>query len=109
MNKIKVENPVVDLDGDEMTRVIWRMIKDKLILPFLDIPIEYYDLGIEHRDETNDEVTVQALVGRVDAGDALLDPTIVEIFGFNNPVPSAMSTRPITEPRRNPRNSPRNT
>ncbi|HEY2051919.1 MAG TPA: NADP-dependent isocitrate dehydrogenase [Caulobacteraceae bacterium] len=60
MNKIKVENPVVDLDGDEMTRVIWRMIKDKLILPFLDIPIEYYDLGIEHRDETNDEVTVQA-------------------------------------------------
>jgi len=60
MNKIKVENPVVDLDGDEMTRVIWRMIKDKLILPFLDLPIEYYDLGIEHRDETSDEVTVQA-------------------------------------------------
>jgi isocitrate dehydrogenase len=60
MNKIKVENPVVDLDGDEMTRVIWRLIKDKLILPFLELPIEYYDLGIEHRDETNDEVTVQA-------------------------------------------------
>src|ERR1700739_780869 len=60
MDKIKVENPVVDLDGDEMTRVIWRMIKDKLILPFLDLPIEYYDLGMEHRDETNDEVTVEA-------------------------------------------------
>src|ERR1700739_1916817 len=60
MDKIKVENPVVDLDGDEMTRVIWRMIKDKLILPFLDLPIEYYDLGMEHRDETNDEVTIQA-------------------------------------------------
>ncbi|HEY1929947.1 MAG TPA: NADP-dependent isocitrate dehydrogenase [Caulobacteraceae bacterium] len=60
MNKIKVENPVVDLDGDEMTRVIWKLIKDKLILPFLELPIEYYDLGIEHRDETNDEVTVQA-------------------------------------------------
>ncbi|HSZ53136.1 MAG TPA: NADP-dependent isocitrate dehydrogenase [Caulobacteraceae bacterium] len=60
MNKIKVDNPVVDLDGDEMTRVIWKLIKDKLILPFLELPIEYYDLGIEHRDETNDEVTVQA-------------------------------------------------
>jgi isocitrate dehydrogenase len=60
MDKIKVANPVVDLDGDEMTRVIWKMIKDKLIFPFLDLPIEYYDLGIEHRDETNDEVTVQA-------------------------------------------------
>src|ERR1700739_53 len=60
MDKIKVENPVVDLDGEEMTRVIWRMIKDKLILPFLDLPIEYYDLGIEHRDATSDEVTIQA-------------------------------------------------
>jgi isocitrate dehydrogenase len=60
MDKITVANPVVDLDGDEMTRVIWRMIKDKLILPFLELPIDYYDLGMEHRDETNDEVTVQA-------------------------------------------------
>jgi isocitrate dehydrogenase len=60
MDKITVANPVVDLDGDEMTRVIWRMIKDKLILPFLELPIDYYDLGMEHRDETNDEVTIQA-------------------------------------------------
>jgi isocitrate dehydrogenase len=60
MDKIKVANPVVDLDGDEMTRVIWRMIKDKLILPFLDLPIEYYDLSIEHRDATDDMVTVDA-------------------------------------------------
>jgi isocitrate dehydrogenase len=58
--RIKVAHPVVELDGDEMTRVIWRMIKDKLILPFLDIPLDYYDLGIEHRDETDDHVTVEA-------------------------------------------------
>jgi isocitrate dehydrogenase len=60
MDKIKVANPVVDLDGDEMTRVIWQMIKDKLILPFLDLQIEYYDLGMENRDATDDRVTVEA-------------------------------------------------
>src|ERR1044072_339118 len=59
-NKIKVANPVVELDGDEMTRIIWKFIKDKLILPYLDIDIKYYDLGIEHRDQTNDQVTVEA-------------------------------------------------
>jgi isocitrate dehydrogenase len=58
MQKIKVINPVVELDGDEMTRVIWKFIKNKLITPYLEIDIKYYDLGIEHRDETNDEVTV---------------------------------------------------
>jgi isocitrate dehydrogenase len=52
--KIKVEGPVVELDGDEMTRVIWKLIKDMLILPYLDINLEYYDLGIEHRDRTDD-------------------------------------------------------
>lgn len=60
VSKIKVANPVVDLDGDEMTRVIWQFIKDKLILPYLDLDIKYYDLGIEHRDATNDQVTVDA-------------------------------------------------
>ena len=60
MAKIKVAHPVVDLDGDEMTRIIWRMIKDKLILPFLDIELDYYDLGMEHRDATDDHVTVEA-------------------------------------------------
>ena len=60
MAKIKVANPVVDLDGDEMTRIIWAMIKDKLILPFLDLDIDYYDLGMEHRDATDDRVTVEA-------------------------------------------------
>jgi isocitrate dehydrogenase len=60
MAKIKVQNPVVDLDGDEMTRVIWKLIKDKLIHPYLDIDIKYYDLGIENRDRTEDRVTVEA-------------------------------------------------
>ena len=60
MEKIKVANPVVELDGDEMTRVIWKFIKDRLILPYLDLDIKYYDLGIENRDATNDSVTVEA-------------------------------------------------
>ena len=58
--KIKVENPVVELDGDEMTRIIWKMIKDQLILPYLDLPIEYYDLSIQKRDETDDKITLEA-------------------------------------------------
>jgi isocitrate dehydrogenase len=60
MAKIKVRNPVVELDGDEMTRIIWRLIKDKLIHPYLDIQLLYFDLGMEHRDATNDQVTVDA-------------------------------------------------
>ncbi|HLG45830.1 MAG TPA: NADP-dependent isocitrate dehydrogenase [Reyranella sp.] len=60
MPKIKVKNPVVEMDGDEMTRIIWEFIKDKLILPYLDIDLEYYDLGIENRDKTNDQVTVDS-------------------------------------------------
>ena len=58
--KIKVGNPVVELDGDEMTRIIWSLIKEKLIFPYLDIDIKYFDLGIEYRDETNDQVTIDA-------------------------------------------------
>ncbi|MGC6512522.1 MAG: NADP-dependent isocitrate dehydrogenase [Parvibaculales bacterium] len=60
MSKIKVENPVVEMDGDEMTRIIWQFIKDKLIHPYLDIDLKYYDLGIEARDDTNDQITVDA-------------------------------------------------
>ncbi|MBO9636752.1 MAG: NADP-dependent isocitrate dehydrogenase [Siphonobacter aquaeclarae] len=60
MQKIKVANPVVELDGDEMTRIIWKFIKEKLILPYIDVDIKYYDLGIEYRDETNDQVTIDA-------------------------------------------------
>jgi len=60
LSKIKVVNPVVDLDGDEMTRIIWKMIKDKLIFPYLDLQLDYYDLGMEHRDATDDKVTVES-------------------------------------------------
>jgi len=60
MSKIKVKNPVVELDGDEMTRIIWQLIRDKLIVPYLDINLQYFDLGLEHRDATNDKVTVDA-------------------------------------------------
>jgi isocitrate dehydrogenase len=60
MAKIKVANPVVELDGDEMTRIIWQFIKDQLILPYLDLELDYYDLGIEHRDATDDQVTIDA-------------------------------------------------
>ena len=60
MNKIKVANPIVELDGDEMTRIIWHYIRDKLIHPYLDVDLEYYDLSVEHRDETNDQVTFDA-------------------------------------------------
>ena len=60
MPKIKVTNPVVELDGDEMTRIIWQFIKDQLILPYLDIDLEYYDLSVQQRDATDDQITVDA-------------------------------------------------
>ena len=60
MSKIKVKNPVVELDGDEMTRIIWDFIKKKLILPYLDIDLKYYDLSVQKRDETNDQITIDA-------------------------------------------------
>src|ERR1700750_784007 len=60
MAKIKVKNPVVELDGDEMTRIIWEWIRERLILPYLDVNLIYYDLGIEKRDETNDQITVDS-------------------------------------------------
>src|SRR6266849_2541655 len=60
MAKIKVTNPVVELDGDEMTRIIWKLIRDKLIHPYLDVDLLYYDLGMEKRDETNDQITIDA-------------------------------------------------
>jgi len=60
MTKIKVTNPIVELDGDEMTRIIWKFIKDQLILPYIDLDIKYYDLGVESRDQTNDQITIDA-------------------------------------------------
>jgi isocitrate dehydrogenase len=58
--KIKVATPIVEMDGDEMTRVMWHLIKDQLLLPYLDVPLDYYDLGLPHRDETDDKVTLEA-------------------------------------------------
>jgi isocitrate dehydrogenase len=60
VQKIKVKNPIVELDGDEMTRIIWQNIKDKFIYPYLDVDLKYYDLGLEYRDETNDQVTIDS-------------------------------------------------
>ncbi len=76
MPKIKVKNPVVDMDGDEMTRIIWKFIKDRLILPYLDIELKYYDLGVEHRDQTNDQVTVDAAKATQQYGVAVKCATI---------------------------------
>ena len=60
MDKIKMANPIVEMDGDEMTRILWQMIKDDLLLPYIDLNTEYYDLGLEYRDKTNDQVTVDS-------------------------------------------------
>ncbi len=88
MTKIKVENPIVDMDGDEMTRIIWAFIKDKLILPYLDLDLLYYDLGIEERDRTDDAITVAAAEKNREVGVAVKCATItpdearVEEFGL---------------------------
>ena len=76
MPKIKVKNPVVEMDGDEMTRIIWQFIKDKLILPYLDIDLKYYDLGVEHRDKTSDQVTVDSAKATQQYGVAVKCATI---------------------------------
>ena len=60
MDKIKMTTPIVEMDGDEMTRILWQMIKDDLLLPYIDLKTEYYDLGLEYRDETNDQVTIDS-------------------------------------------------
>jgi len=88
MSKIKVKNPVVEMDGDEMTRIIWQFIKDKLILPYLDIELDYYDLSIEHRDATDDQVTIDSAEATKRHGVAVKCATItpdeqrVEEFGL---------------------------
>jgi isocitrate dehydrogenase len=76
MPKIKVKNPVVEMDGDEMTRIIWKFIKDRLILPYLDIDLKYYDLGIENRDKTNDQVTIDSAKATLQYGVAVKCATI---------------------------------
>ena len=88
MSKIKVENPIVELDGDEMTRIIWQMIKDKLIHPYIDIDLKYYDLGIEARDDTNDQITIDSANAIKEVGVGVKCATItpdearVEEFGL---------------------------
>ncbi|MAY32365.1 MAG: NADP-dependent isocitrate dehydrogenase [Rhodovulum sp.] len=88
MSKIKVENPIVEMDGDEMTRIMWQFIKDKLILPYLDIDLLYYDLGIEERDRTEDQITIDAAEKTKEVGVAVKCATItpdearVEEFGL---------------------------
>ena len=88
MAKIKVANPVVDMDGDEMTRIIWKLIKDKLIFPYLDLELDYYDLSVEHRDATDDQVTIDAANATKRHGVAVKCATItpdeqrVEEFGL---------------------------
>jgi isocitrate dehydrogenase len=87
MEKIKVENPVVELDGDEMTRIIWKFIKDKLIQPYLDIDLKYYDLSVEHRDATEDKVTIEAAEAikkhRVGVKCATITPDEARVKEFN--------------------------
>ena len=88
MSKIKVANPIVEMDGDEMTRIIWQFIKDKLILPYLDIELVYFDLGIEARDATDDRITVDSANATKEYGVAVKCATItpdeqrVEEFGL---------------------------
>jgi isocitrate dehydrogenase len=88
MSKIKVENPIVEMDGDEMTRIMWAFIKDKLILPYLDVDLLYYDLGIEERDRTEDQITIDAAEKTKEVGVAVKCATItpdearVEEFGL---------------------------
>jgi isocitrate dehydrogenase len=81
MAKIKVTNPVVEMDGDEMTRIIWQLIKDKLIHPYLDVNLLYYDLGVENRDKTNDQVTIDAAVKTREVGVAVKCATITPDVG----------------------------
>src|SRR5499427_8034199 len=81
MAKIKVRNPVVEMDGDEMTRIIWQLIKDKLIHPYLDIDLLYYDLSVQKRDETNDQITIDAANKTKEAGVAVKCATITPDAG----------------------------
>jgi isocitrate dehydrogenase len=98
MAKIKVKNPVVEMDGDEMTRIIWQKIREKLILPYLDIDLKYYDLGIEYRDKTDDKVTVESAEATKEYGVAVKCATItpdearVKEFNLKKMYPSPNGT-----------------
>jgi isocitrate dehydrogenase len=87
MAKIKVAGPVVELDGDEMTRIIWQFIKDRLIHPYLDVDLRYYDLSIQHRDATDDQVTI-------DAANAIKEHGRSRSTGSASSAPRSRRTRP---------------
>ena len=104
MSKIKVANPVVEMDGDEMTRIIWAFIKDQLIVPYLDVDLKYYDLSIESRDATDDQITIDSANATKQYGVAVKCATItpdearVEEFGLKKMWRSPNGT--IQHPRR---------
>ena len=101
MKKIHVANPVVELDGDEMTRIIWAMIKEKLIFPYLNLDIKYYDLGIEKRDETNDQITVEAAeaIKKYNVGIkcATITPDEARVEEFVRPLSAVPEGMPLRE------------
>src|ERR1700731_975481 len=101
MPKIKVQNPVVELDGDEMTRIIWQYIKDQLILPYLDIDLKYYDLSIQNRDATDDQVTVDAANAIKRYGVGVKCATITPEEARVEDSPQKERSRPPTAPIRN--------
>ena len=74
MSKIEMKTPLVEMDGDEMTRILWQYIKDELLLPFVDLKTEYYDLGLEHRNETDDQVTFDSAYATKKYGVAVVNP-----------------------------------
>ena len=76
MEKIQMKTPLVEMEGDEITRILWKMIKEELLLPFIDLKTEYYDLGLEHRNETDDQVTVDAAKATMKYGVAVKCATI---------------------------------
>ena len=98
MDKIKMTTPLVEMDGDEMTRILWKMIKDELLLPFIDLNTEYYDLGLEHRNATNDQVTIDSAEATKKYGVAVKCATITPwMMPLSMPTPTPASM-PRTTP-----------
>ena len=105
MDKIKMTTPLVEMDGDEMTRILWKMIKENLLLPFIDLKTEYYDLGLEYRNETNDQVTIDSANATKKYGVAVKCATItpnaarmtVEKPKWNNPCDVRRNSFPYTD------------
>ena len=98
MDKIKMTTPIVEMDGDEMTRILWQMIKDDLLLPYIDLKTEYYDLGLEYRDETNDQVTVDSANATKKYGVAVKCATITPNAARVEEYPTEPSAPSWTEP-----------